>query len=280
MDTTLLIMAAGMGSRFGGLKQIAPIGPNGEVILDFSVFDAKKAGFNKAVFIIKKDIESDFRNCIGRRIEKIIDVDYVFQETDKIPNEFSNLSVRKKPWGTGHAVLCAKDNVKTPFAVINADDFYGRESFKLIHDHLVQDNSICMIGYKLSDTLTENRTVSRGVCEVENGYLKSITEYTNLDNNSGFPDDTIVSMNLWGFTSEIFKELEKDFYSFLKNISDPEKDEFFLPFVVNNLINEENKKVSVIPTPEKWYGITYKDDAESVKSAIKNMTDNGVYDGI
>lgn len=280
MDTTLLIMAAGMGSRFGGLKQIAPIGPNGEVILDFSVFDAKKAGFNKAVFIIKKDIESDFRNCIGRRIEKIIDVDYVFQETDKIPNEFSNLSVRKKPWGTGHAVLCAKDNVKTPFAVINADDFYGRESFKLIHDHLVQDNGICMIGYKLSDTLTENRTVSRGVCEVENGYLKSITEYTNLDNNSGFPDDTIVSMNLWGFTSEIFKELEKDFYSFLKNISDPEKDEFFLPFVVNNLINEENKKVSVIPTPEKWYGITYKDDAESVKSAIKNMIDKGIYDGI
>lgn len=280
MDTTLLIMAAGMGSRFGGLKQIAPIGPNGEVILDFSVFDAKKAGFNKAVFIIKKDIEADFRNCIGRRIEKIIDVDYVFQETDKIPNEFSNLSVRKKPWGTGHAVLCAKDNIKTPFAVINADDFYGRESFKLIHDHLVQDNGICMIGYKLSDTLTENRTVSRGVCEVENGYLNSITEYTNLDNNSGFPDDTIVSMNLWGFTSEIFKELEKDFYSFLKNISNPEKDEFFLPFVVNNLIKEENKKVSVIPTPEKWYGITYKDDAESVKSAIKNMIDKGIYDGI
>lgn len=280
MDTTLLIMAAGMGSRFGGLKQIAPIGPNGEAILDFSVFDAKKAGFNKAVFIIKKDIESDFRNCIGRRIEKNIDVDYVFQETDKIPNEFSNLSVRKKPWGTGHAVLCAKDNIKTPFAVINADDFYGRESFKLIHDHLVQDNSICMIGYKLSDTLTENRTVSRGVCEVENGYLNSITEYTNLDNNSGFPDDTIVSMNLWGFTSEIFKELEKDFYSFLKNISNPEKDEFFLPFVVNNLIKEENKKVSVIPTPEKWYGITYKDDAESVKSAIKNMIDKGIYDGI
>lgn len=280
MDTSLVVMAAGMGSRFGGLKQIAPIGPNGEVILDFSIYDAKEAGFNKAVFIIKKAIEKDFRECIGKRIEKMIDVSYVFQETDKIPNDFSKLSKREKPWGTGHAILCAKDAVTTPFAAINADDYYGKDSFRLIHSHLTKSQDICMVGYKLINTLTENGTVSRGVCDIENGLLKGVTEHTALDKNSGLPDDTIVSMNMWGFTPEIFDILEKDFYSFLKNIKNPEKEEFFLPSVVDKLIKEENRAVKVIPTLEKWYGVTYKNDALAVSAALKNMIDKELYNGI
>jgi len=280
MDTTLVVMAAGMGSRFGGLKQIAPIGPNGEVLLDFSIYDAKEAGFNKAVFIIKKAIEKDFKECIGKRIEKMIDVSYVFQETDKIPEEFSALSKREKPWGTGHAILCAKDEVTTPFAVINADDYYGKEAFKLMHEHLVNNSGVCMVGYKLVNTLTENGTVSRGVCNIEDGCLKSVTEHTALDKNSGFPEDTVVSMNMWGFSPDIFKTLEKDFKEFLSNLSNPEKEEFYIPSVVDKLIKEEGEKVKVIPTSEKWYGVTYKEDTEAVSAALKNKIDKGLYDGI
>ena len=280
MDTTLVIMAAGMGSRFGGLKQIAPLGPNGEIILDFSLYDAKEAGFNKAVFIIKKAIEKEFREVIGKRIEKMIDVSYVFQETDKIPEEFSSLKDREKPWGTGHAILCAKDEITTPFAVINADDYYGKEAFKLMHDSLVKNDNICMVGYKLYNTLTENGTVSRGVCEIEEGYLKSVTEHLALDKNSGFPEDTIVSMNMWGFTPKIFETLEADFNAFLKNLSNPHKEEFLLPVVVDNLIKNKGEKVSVIPTSEKWYGVTYKEDAAPVSEALKNMVDKGLYNGI
>ena len=280
MDTTLVIMAAGMGSRFGGLKQIAPLGPNGEIILDFSLYDAKEAGFNKAVFIIKKAIEKEFREVIGKRIEKMIDVSYVFQETDKIPEEFSSLKDREKPWGTGHAILCAKDEITTPFAVINADDYYGKEAFKLMHDSLVKNDNICMVGYKLYNTLTENGTVSRGVCEIEEGYLKSVTEHLALDKNSGFPEYTIVSMNMWGFTPKIFETLEADFNAFLKNLSNPLKEEFLLPVVVDNLIKNKGEKVSVIPTYEKWYGVTYKEDAAPVSEALKNMVDKGLYNGI
>ena len=280
MDMTLLVMAAGMGSRFGGLKQIAPIGPHGEAILDFSVYDAKKAGFGKTVFIIKKAIEKDFRESIGKRIEKLTDVDYVFQETNKIPDEFSMYANRQKPWGTGYAVLCAKEKITTPFAVINADDYYGGEAFSLIHNHLEKSREICMVGYHLENTLTENGTVSRGICQIENGHLKDIKEYTALDKNSGFPGDTIVSMNMWGFTPTIFDALEKDFRLFLENISNPEKDEFFLPFVVDKLIKEKNEPVAVIPTHEKWYGITYKEDSENVSRALKNMIDKGLYNGI
>lgn len=280
MDTTLVVMAAGMGSRFGGLKQIAPIGPKGEIILDFSLYDAKEAGFNKAVFIIKKEIEKDFRECVGKKIEKIIDVEYVFQETNKIPEEFMSLSGRAKPWGTGHAVLCARDAVKTPFAVINADDYYGKEAFRLIHDHLVGEGNTCMVGYKLINTLTENGTVSRGVCEIEDGYLKSVTEHTALDKNSGLPDSTIVSMNMWGFKPSIFDTIERDFNIFLKNLSNPEKEEFYLPSIVDKMIKEENERVTVMPTDEKWYGVTYKDDAEKVSEALKNLIDRGLYNGI
>ncbi len=281
MDTTLVVMAAGMGSRFGGLKQIAPMGKNGEIILDFSVYDAVKAGFNKTVFIIKKAIEKDFREATGKKIEKMTDVEYVFQELDaKLPQGFRVPEGRTKPWGTGHAVLCAKDAVKTPFAVINADDFYGRNSFEIIHKGLVSGESICMAGFYLGNTLTENGTVSRGVCEIENGLLKSVTEHTALDKNCGMPMDTVVSMNMWGFDTSIFGELESRFEEFTKNLENPEKQEFFLPFVVDDLIKKEGRKVSALISNEKWYGVTYKEDTPCVRQALCDMMDKGLYYGI
>lgn len=281
MDTTLVVMAAGMGSRFGGLKQIEPMGKNGEIILDFSVFDAVKAGFNKTVFIIKKEIEHDFRIAAGKRIEKMTDVDYVFQEIDScLPEGFVIPDGRTKPWGTGHAVLCAKDAVSTPFAVINADDYYGRNSFEIIHKGLTNGESICMAGFRLGNTLTENGTVSRGICEIENGLLKSVTEHTALDKNSGFPMDTVVSMNMWGFDTTIFNELEERFTPFLNNLSNPLKEEFFLPFVVDDLIKKHNKKVGALVSDEKWYGVTYKEDAPLVKAALSKLMEEGYYDGI
>ncbi len=280
MDTTLVIMAAGMGSRFGGLKQIAPIGPNGEIILDFSIYDAKEAGFNKAVFIIKKAIEKEFRECVGKRIEKMIDVSYVFQETDKIPEEFSHLLPREKPWGTGHAILCGKDEIKTPFAVINADDYYGKEAYKLIHDSLVENEEICMVGYNLYNTLTENGTVSRGICDIKDGFLQGVTEQTAIDKNSGYAEDTIVSMNMWGFRPNIFETLEGDFKTFLETLENKAKGEFFLPSVVDKLIKEKDEKVRVMATGEKWYGVTYKEDTEAVSKALKEKIDKGLYDGI
>ena len=281
MDTTLVVMAAGMGSRFGGLKQIEPMGKNGEIILDFSVYDAVKAGFNKTVFIIKKEIEHDFRIAAGKRIEKMTDVDYVFQEIDSnLPEGFVIPEGRTKPWGTGHAVLCAKKAVSTPFAVINADDYYGRNSFEIIHKGLENGESICMAGFRLGNTLTENGTVSRGVCEIENGLLKSVTEHTALDKNSGFPMDTVVSMNMWGFDTSIFGELESRFIPFLNNLSNPQKEEFFLPFVVDDLIKNQNKKVGALVSDEKWYGVTYKEDAPTVRAALTKLMEEGYYDGI
>lgn len=278
MNTELLIMAAGMGSRFGGLKQIEPIGPNGEMILDFSIYDAVKAGFNKAVFIIKKEIEKEFREVCGKRIEKMIDVDYVFQEIDKLPKGYTVPEGRQKPWGTAHAVLCARDIVKSPFAVINADDFYGQTSYKLIHDELVKNNGMCMVGYKLGNTITENGTVSRGICEVENGYLKSVTEYTALDKNSGISLDKIVSMNMWGLAPDIFPYMEKEFKLFLdERIAEP-KSECYLPSVVSKRIVEENKPVRVLETTEKWYGVTYREDMDSVREAMIKYINEGLYE--
>ena len=277
MDTELLIMAAGMGSRFGGLKQITPLGPNGETIIDFSVYDAVRAGFNKAVIIIKKEIEKDFRAMCGKRIEKMIDVEYAFQEIDKLPKGYSVPSERSKPWGTAHAVLCAKNAVNHPFAVINADDFYGYGAYKIIHDELERNSGMCMVGYKLGNTLTENGTVSRGVCETENGYLKSVTEHTALDKNSGIPLDKTVSMNMWGLDTGIFPFLEEEFVKFLdENINVP-KSEFFLPSAITKRIEKENMSVKVLPTDEHWYGVTYKEDADTVKAAMKKFVDEGLY---
>ena len=278
MNTELLIMAAGMGSRFGGLKQIQPIGPNGEMILDFSIYDAVKAGFNKAVFIIKKEIEKEFREVCGKRIEKMIDVDYAFQELDKLPEGYSVPEDRQKPWGTAHAVLCARDIVKSPFAVINADDFYGQTSYQLIHDELVKNENMCMVGYKLGNTITENGTVSRGVCEVENGFLKSVTEHTALDKNSGIPLDKIVSMNMWGLAPDIFPYMEKEFRLFLDERINEPKSECYLPSVVSKRIVEENKPVKVLETAEKWYGVTYREDMDSVRAAMEKYINEGLYE--
>lgn len=280
MDTTLVVMAAGMGSRFGGLKQIEPVGPNGEVILDFSVFDAVKSGFNKVVFIIRRDIDEDFKEITKQRIEKTVDVEYVFQDMDNLPGGFKVPEGRTKPWGTGHAVYCAKDKLTTPFALINADDFYGRSTFETIHDSLVNGYKTCMVGFKLGNTLTENGTVARGVCEVEDGYLKKITEYTSIDKNSGVPLDTTVSMNMWGLTPEIFDYMENDFVNFLNNMKNPLKDEYYIQSVVNLMMHDYNEKVKVFDTNEKWYGVTYKEDKQMVVDAMKRLFKEGYYDGI
>lgn len=276
-NATLVVMAAGMGSRFGGLKQITPIGPNGEIIIDFSAYDAIHSGFTKVVFIIKKAIEHDFREAAGKRIEKMTDVEYVFQELDKIPSGFSVPAGREKPWGTGHAILCAKNAIKTPFAVINADDYYGKEAYRIIYDYLIKNKKICMVGYKLGNTLTENGTVTRGVCETDDGYLTSIVETFSLDKNSGIPLDTTVSMNMWGFDTNIFDELEFGFEKFLGNLENPLKSEFLLPCIVDNMIKEKGEKVKVLTTNDKWYGVTYKEDVEPVKTAIKKLVDEGLY---
>ena len=277
MNTELLIMAAGMGSRFGGLKQIEPIGPNGEIILDFSIYDAVEAGFNKAIFIIKKEIEKEFRQVVGKRIEKMIDVEYAFQELDKLPEGYEVPSDRVKPWGTAHAVLCARDVVKSPFAVINADDFYGKSSYKIIHDELIQSNGMCMVGYELGNTITENGTVSRGVCELENGYLKSVTEHTALDKNSGIPLDSIVSMNMWGLDPDIFPFMENEFKLFLNEKINVPKSECYLPSVISKRIEEENMPVKVLKTAEKWYGVTYREDMDSVREAMSKFINDGLY---
>lgn len=277
MGAELVVMAAGMGSRFGGLKQAAPIGPNGEMIIDFSVYDAKKAGFDRAVIIIRKDIESDFRAACGKRIEKMIDVEYVFQEKNTLPKGFELPETRLKPWGTGHAVLCAKDAVKKPFIVINADDYYGQSVYKVMYDYLAENSCMCMAGYKLGNTLSENGTVSRGICTVEDGYLVDINEKTDVSRNSGLPLDTIVSMNMWGLDTDIFPFMENKFTEFLKkNINEP-KTEFFLPSVINDRRKEQNMKVKVLPTSEQWYGVTYADDTEGVKKAIASLIDKGLY---
>ena len=277
MNTELLIMEAGMGSRFGGLKQIEPIGPNGEMILDFSIYDAVEAGFNKAVFIIKKEIEKEFRQVIGKRIEKMIDVEYAFQELDKLPEGYSVPEDRVKPWGTAHAVLCARDIVKSPFAVINADDFYGKTSYKIIHDELVKNNGMCMVGYELGNTITENGTVSRGVCELDGEYLKSVTEHTALDKNSGIPLDSVVSMNMWGLDPDIFPYMEKEFKLFLDEKINVPKSECYLPSVISKRIIEENKPVKVLKTLEKWYGVTYREDMDSVREAMTKFISEGMY---
>ncbi len=279
-ETTLVVLAAGMGSRFGGLKQIEPLGPNGEVIIDYSVFDAVRAGFDHAVIIIKKEIEHDFRQVAGKRIEKMIDVEYAFQELDKLPAPFTVPDGRTKPWGTGHAIICAKDLIKTPFAVINSDDYYGVSSYQMVHDQLVSDEKFCMAGYELGKTLSDSGTVSRGICEIENGYLKSVTEHTALDRSCGFPMDTVVSMNFWGFDTDFLDVLEPGFINFLKNNDNPLKGEYFLPFIVDDMIKNQGAKVRALKTTEKWYGVTYKEDAQSVKDAILDLTNRGIYDGI
>ena len=285
-DATLVVMAAGMGSRFGGLKQMEPVSEDGRAILDYSVFDAKRAGFTKVVFIIKEEIEKDFKEIVGKRIEKMIDVEYVNQDMTILPEG------RVKPFGTGHAVYCCRNVIKTPFAVINADDYYGCNAFTEIKQYLDNAKGLdtCMVGYLLENTTTENGTVARGVCKTRCGYLKEITERTKINSKlektqhggetwTKLPKGTIVSMNLWGFTPEVFAEIENDFKDFLAN-ADLAKDEFYIPTVVDNLIKREKTKVKVLKNADKWYGMTYKEDKKDVTEAISKLIAEGAYDGI
>ncbi|MDO4296323.1 MAG: sugar phosphate nucleotidyltransferase [bacterium] len=300
-DTTLVIMAAGIGSRFGGgIKQLAPIGPNGEIIMDYSIHDALKAGFNKIVFIIRKDLEKDFKEIIGSRIEKIAKVEYAFQEKENLPEGYQLPEQRVKPWGTGQAVLSVKGLVKEPFLVINADDYYGKEGFRKIHDYMVntmkEDGEvydICMGGFILSNTLSENGGVTRGVCRLnEDGTLKEVTETYEIQmtaeglkavDDAGNPvevhADQHVSMNMWGLPAKFIDELEAGFPVFLDGIKEGDiKAEYLLPQVIDNLVKENKAKVAVLETRDKWFGVTYKEDKEAVVAAIRNLVDTGVYE--
>lgn len=282
--TTLVALAAGMGSRFGGLKQMEPVSEKGSVLLDFSVYDAREAGFDKVVFVIKEAMYEDFKKMVGDKIEGI-EVDYVFQEMDSLPDG------RTKPWGTGHAILCCRDKINEPFAVINADDYYGRNAYTELHEHLVNAEGLdlAMVAFDLKNTVTENGTVARGVCEIENGYLKTITERTKIkdfkyteDEETWYPldEDTQVSMNLWGFTPEIFDVLEKHFEEFKADLKNPLKDEFFLPLTVDMIIKSGKGTVKAFNCRDKWYGMTYREDMDSVKEAMARMIEEGYYNGL
>ncbi len=295
----LVIMAAGMGSRYGGLKQIDPVDADGHIIMDFSIYDAKRAGFEKVVFIIKKAIEQEFRAGIGDRISQYMDVEYVYQELDTLPGKFTVPKGRTKPFGTGHAILSCKDVIDGPFAVINADDYYGVHAFREIYDYLSANEDdtkyhYAMVGYILSNTLTENGYVSRGICEMDaDGFLTGITERTRIEKKgmgTAFSEDggatwtpvspdCIVSMNLFGFSSSILKELEARFPAFLEKglKENPMKCEYFLPSVVGELIDEGKADVKVLRSEDRWYGITYKEDKQAVVDAVQRLKEAGVY---
>lgn len=264
---TLVVMAAGMGSRFGGCKQLEPVGTAGEVLLDYSVYDAKRAGFDKVVFIIKKEMEKDFKEIAGDRIARNIEVEYAYQT---IPSH------RKKPYGTGDAILTTKNLVDTPFVVINADDFYGRDAFVKAYEGLKNKDEYCMIGYRIKNTLSDNGSVARGVCEIKDGYLTDVTEHTAITKDSGLDPETIVSMNMWGIHPDIYPELEAQFAQFLKT-ANIEKDEFFIPAVIDNMVKNGKKKVRVYDTSAVWYGMTYREDKEKVTSALAKMAEDGIY---
>lgn len=284
MDITLVIMAAGMGSRFGGLKQAEPVTEDGKGILDFTVYDAQKAGFNKVVFIVREDMKEDFKRLIGDRISKRIPCEYVIQDTSILP------SGRTKPFGTGHAILCCKDVVKGPFAIVNADDYYGSNAFKELYEHLLhaKENEFAMVAYELKNTVSENGTVSRGVCKVSNGYLNGIEEVLKIDNKGNcnyegkdttLPLNTPVSMNLWGFTQSIFNTLEIGMKDFLAH-ADLMKDEYLIPRVVAELISNGEASVKVYLTQDVWSGITYREDLPGLKKAIKGYIEAGLYPGL
>ena len=278
--TTLVVLAAGLGSRFGGSKQIAPLGPNGEILIEFSIYDAVKAGFDKIVMIIKKENEEEIRKIFSRRIEKLVDVQYVYQSLDMLPDGVGVPEGRSKPWGTAHAILCCKDAVDTPFGVINADDYYGYESYKLLHDHLVSSCEGCNVAFRLGSTLSENGSVSRGICIEQNGYLGGVTEVKAITKESGIPLDAVCSMNMWGLQPEFFDILEKAFNNFLRTMADPTKDECYLPTVIDEQIKKEGMKVKLLATPSRWFGVTYREDVEDVKEKLKKLVNEGNYRGL
>lgn len=296
--TTLVVMAAGIGSRFGGgIKQLEPVGPSGEIIMDYSIYDALEAGFNKVVFIIRKDLEKDFREVIGNRMEKRIETAYVFQELTNLPEGFTLPKGRTKPWGTGQAILCCKDLVKEPFAVINADDYYGKEAFVKVHDYLAGEHKVsgrmdfCMAGFLLRNTLSEFGGVTRGICSVDKkGHLTKITETPNIvktkdsaavekEDKSLIPidRDCPVSMNMWGLTPEIFPVLESGFADFLSKLADPMKGEYLIPTIIDHLIQTEKADVTVLESRDKWFGVTYKEDKPAVVKSFLELIKAGVY---
>ncbi len=299
-NTTLVIMAAGLGSRFGGgIKQLEPVGPNGEIIMDYSIHDALEAGFNKVVFIIRRDLEQDFKRIIGSRIEKIADVAYACQELEALPEGYTVPEGRKKPWGTGQAVLSVKGIVNEPFVVINADDYYGKEAFRHIHDYMVQRMDIgagvydmCMAGFILENTLSENGAVTRGVCCLgEDATLQSVTETYNIEkkgkgifasDEAGNPvlvnADQYVSMNMWGLPPSFLEELERGFPEFLDQAAGNLKAEYLLPRVIDNLIRNGKARVKVLKTQDKWFGVTYREDKATVVEAIRRLIEQGVYE--
>ncbi|MFG6383414.1 MAG: nucleotidyltransferase [Lachnospiraceae bacterium] len=295
----LVIMAAGMGSRYGGLKQIDPIDAQGHIIMDFSIYDAMEAGFEKVIFIIKKANEAAFKESIGNRVSKKIEVEYVYQELDKIPTGYQVPEGREKPFGTGHAILCCKNMLHGPFAVINADDYYGKHAYKAIYDYLTshKDNEkyrYTMVGYALKNTLTEHGHVARGICETDKeGFLKKISERTHIekqgdkalyteDDGATWTEiamDSTVSMNIWGFSNSILEELEIGFETFMREELpvNPLKAEYFLPFAVDRLLQEGKASVQILNSQDKWYGVTYKEDKEMVVNAIANLKKQGLY---
>ena len=295
----LVIMVAGMGSRYGGLKQIDPVDEYGNIIMDYSIYDAKRAGFEKVVFIIKKENEEVFKEAVGNRMAQYMEVEYVFQDINNIPEPFAVPEGRVKPWGTAHAVLSAIDVVDGPFAVINADDYYGRNGFQVIYDYLSthEDDDkyrYAMVGYQLKNTVTDNGHVSRGICETdEEGQLVSITERTKIEKREGkiaFTEDdgeswtfvdenTLVSMNMWGFSRSILDEIKAGFAAFLENgiKENPMKCEYYLPSVVSDLLEEDRATVAVLESTDKWYGITYKEDKPMIVNAMKEMKEQGIY---
>lgn len=295
MKPTLFVLAAGMGSRYGGLKQLDGVGPSGETIMDYSIFDALRGGFGKVVFVIRKDFEKDFREKIISKYEKSVPVEVVFQELDNLPEGYTLAPERVKPWGTNHALMMGKNVIKEPFAVINADDFYGRESFKIIADKLHEigenKNHYCMVGYRLCNTLSEKGSVARGVCEVDDmNFLKSVVERTHIERVDGvikykdaedywfeLDENTPVSMNMWGFTPEYFDYSDEFFTKFLEQNTGNHKAEFFIPLMVEHLLINKIADVKVLDTPSKWFGVTYADDRPSVVQKLKALVDKGEY---
>lgn len=294
MSMTLVVLAAGIGSRYGGLKQIEAVGPNGAIVIEYSVFDAIRAGFDRVVCVIRRDIERDFRAIVSSRFEKRVAVDYVFQELDDRPSVV-DISERKKPWGTGHAVLTARHVVKTPFAVINADDFYGRGSYEalggFLRDVRVDSTDYSMVGFTLRNTLSEHGHVARGLCDVDRqGLLKGVLECTKIEKDGQgarmtaegggarrLTGDEVVSMNMWGFTPALFPQLERAFPEFLRAFGHDPKAEFFLPTVVDGLIRSGEARVRVLQTPEHWFGVTYPQDKAVVVAGIGRLVSQGVY---
>jgi NDP-sugar pyrophosphorylase family protein len=295
MKPTLFVLAAGMGSRYGGLKQLDGLGPSGETIMDYSIYDAIKAGFGKVVFVIQKSFEDDFRTMVVEKFKSLIDVEIVFQDTNNVPEGSTYNPERKKPWGTNHAVLMGKDTIREPFAVINADDFYGQESFAVLAEFLRnvagQKNNYCMVGYQIGNTLSESGSVSRGVCDVnKNGYLQSVIERTHIAEKGGIicfvdekgeetviPSSAFVSMNMWGFTPDYFEYSWEGFKKFLATEGSNLKSEYYIPLAVNNLIVEGIVTCKVLDTPSKWFGITYAEDRPQVVLKINELIQKGIY---